>query len=254
MVSKPVGVVGAIVPWNYPQTLAMFKLAPLLAAGCTVVMKPSPETVLDSLLLAEAIIEAGLPPGVVNIVPGRPRGRCLPGGTPGRRQDRVHGLHALRVARSRGAAESCCARSRWSSAASPPRSCSTTPTSSEATEALFGATMANNGQTCNIGTRVLAPRSRYDEVLEVFSGLASALPSATRWTPPRRSVRWRAPASASASRATSRRVAPRARASSPAAAAQPSRTAAGSCSRRSSPTSRTATRSPARRSSGRCSR
>ena len=70
MVSKPVGVVGAIVPWNYPQCLAMFKLAPLLAAGCTVVIKPSPETVLDSLLLAEAIVEAGLPAGVVNIVPG----------------------------------------------------------------------------------------------------------------------------------------------------------------------------------------
>jgi aldehyde dehydrogenase (NAD+) len=70
VVSKPVGVVGAIVPWNFPQCLAMFKLAPLLAAGCTVVIKPSPETVLDSLLLADAIIEAGLPAGVVNIVPG----------------------------------------------------------------------------------------------------------------------------------------------------------------------------------------
>ena len=78
VVSKPVGVVGAIVPWNYPQTLALFKLAPLLAAGCTVVMKPSPETVLDSLLLAEAIIEADLPAGVVNIVPaGREVGAYL---------------------------------------------------------------------------------------------------------------------------------------------------------------------------------
>jgi aldehyde dehydrogenase (NAD+) len=51
---KPVGVIGAIVPWNYPQTLAMFKLAPAMAMGCTMVMKPSPETVLDSLVLAEA--------------------------------------------------------------------------------------------------------------------------------------------------------------------------------------------------------
>ncbi len=67
---KPIGVVGAIVPWNFPQCLTMFKLAPALAAGCTVVMKPSPETVLDSLVLAEAIAEAELPPGVVNIVPG----------------------------------------------------------------------------------------------------------------------------------------------------------------------------------------
>jgi len=52
---KPVGVVGAIVPWNFPQSLAMFKLGPLLAAGCTAVIKPSPETTLDSLLLAEAV-------------------------------------------------------------------------------------------------------------------------------------------------------------------------------------------------------
>ena len=107
-----------------------------------------------------------------------------------------------------------------------------------ATEALFAATLLNNGQTCNIGTRMLAPRSRYDEVLEVFSGLAGALVrSATRSTPPRRSARWRAPASASASRATSRRAAPRADGSSRAAAARRSRSAAGSCSRRSSPTS-----------------
>src|SRR6516225_9577898 len=70
VISKPVGVVGAIVPWNFPQCLAWFKLAPLLAAGCTVVLKPSPETVLDSLMLAEAISEAELPAGVVNIVPG----------------------------------------------------------------------------------------------------------------------------------------------------------------------------------------
>jgi aldehyde dehydrogenase (NAD+) len=75
---KPVGVIAAIVPWNYPQTLAMFKLAPAIAMGCTVVMKPSPETVLDSLVLAEAAEEAGVPPGVLNIVPaGREVGACL---------------------------------------------------------------------------------------------------------------------------------------------------------------------------------
>jgi acyl-CoA reductase-like NAD-dependent aldehyde dehydrogenase len=59
---KPVGVIAAIVPWNHPQTLAMFKLAPAIAMGCTIVMKPSPETVLDSLLLAVAAEEAGFPP------------------------------------------------------------------------------------------------------------------------------------------------------------------------------------------------
>uniref|UniRef100_UPI001C30E93E aldehyde dehydrogenase family protein n=1 Tax=Streptomyces sp. GbtcB7 TaxID=2824752 RepID=UPI001C30E93E len=67
---EPVGVVAAIVPWNDPQMLATFKYAPALAAGCTVVVKPSPEAVLDNFLWAEAVAEAGIPPGVINVVPG----------------------------------------------------------------------------------------------------------------------------------------------------------------------------------------
>src|SRR5215472_7939115 len=67
---EPIGVVAGIVPWNYPQTLSSFKYAPALAAGNTVVLKPSPETVLDSYVFADAVLAAGLPPGVVNIVPG----------------------------------------------------------------------------------------------------------------------------------------------------------------------------------------
>ena len=67
---EPVGVVGAIAPWNYPQVLAMMKIAPALAAGCTIVLKPSPETALDSYVLGDAAQEAGLPPGVLNIVLG----------------------------------------------------------------------------------------------------------------------------------------------------------------------------------------
>jgi acyl-CoA reductase-like NAD-dependent aldehyde dehydrogenase len=72
---EPIGVIAGIVPWNYPQTLASFKYAPALAAGNTIVLKPSPETVLDSYEFAEAVIAANLPPGVINIVPGRPVGR-----------------------------------------------------------------------------------------------------------------------------------------------------------------------------------
>ena len=59
--------VAGIVPWNYPQTLSSFKYAPALAAGNTIVLKPSPETVPDSYVFAEAVIAADLPPGVVNI-------------------------------------------------------------------------------------------------------------------------------------------------------------------------------------------
>jgi acyl-CoA reductase-like NAD-dependent aldehyde dehydrogenase len=67
---EPVGVVGAIVPWNFPLNLASWKMAPALAAGCTVVLKPAPETPLTALAFAEVLHEAGFPPGAVNVVPG----------------------------------------------------------------------------------------------------------------------------------------------------------------------------------------
>jgi phenylacetaldehyde dehydrogenase len=68
---EPVGVVGAIVPWNFPLAIALWKVAPALAAGCTVVLKPSEETPLTALRLAELAIEAGFPPGALNVVCGR---------------------------------------------------------------------------------------------------------------------------------------------------------------------------------------
>ncbi|WP_307826842.1 aldehyde dehydrogenase [Streptomyces pactum] len=67
---EPTGVVGAIVPWNFPLTLAGWKVAPALAAGCTVVLKPSEKSPLSALLLARLATEAGLPPGVLNVVAG----------------------------------------------------------------------------------------------------------------------------------------------------------------------------------------
>jgi len=67
---EPVGVAGQIVPWNYPLTLATWKLAPALAAGCTVVLKPDPQTPASALRLAELAAEVGFPPGVVNVIPG----------------------------------------------------------------------------------------------------------------------------------------------------------------------------------------
>ena len=67
---EPVGVVAAIVPWNFPLNLASWKLAPALAAGCTVVLKPAPETPLTALALAELAREVGFPPGALNVVCG----------------------------------------------------------------------------------------------------------------------------------------------------------------------------------------
>src|SRR5258708_9958924 len=67
---EPVGVVGAIVPWNYPLQLAVWKVAPALACGCSIVLKPSELTPLTALRLAELCMQAGLPESVVNLVTG----------------------------------------------------------------------------------------------------------------------------------------------------------------------------------------
>src|SRR5262249_18898689 len=67
---EPVGVAALVVPWNYPQSLTMTKLAPALATGCTVVIKPAAEATLNGYQLVEACAAAGLPPGVVNLLPG----------------------------------------------------------------------------------------------------------------------------------------------------------------------------------------
>ena len=64
------GVVGAVVPWNFPVQMAMWKLAPALATGCTMVLKPSELTSLSALKLAEYATQAGIPAGVLNVVPG----------------------------------------------------------------------------------------------------------------------------------------------------------------------------------------
>lgn len=67
---EPVGVVGPIIPWNGPLTASIWKIGPTLATGCTVVLKPAEEAPLTPLWLAELCLEAGVPPGVVNVVPG----------------------------------------------------------------------------------------------------------------------------------------------------------------------------------------
>src|SRR5882724_2719718 len=67
---EPIGVVGAIIPWNGPLGASVWKIGPAIATGCTVVLKPAEEAPLTSLRLGELAMEAGIPPGVVNVVPG----------------------------------------------------------------------------------------------------------------------------------------------------------------------------------------
>jgi len=171
---EPIGVVAAIVPWNFPQALAFLKIAPALAAGCTLVVKPAPETVLDSYVMAQAATEADLPAGVLNIVPaGREVGAYLVA-HPG--IDKV--AFTGSTAAGRVIAETCGRLLRPVTLELGGKSAAIVLDDADlasSMESFFGATLLNNGQTCFLGTRVLAPRSRYDEIVDVVTGLASSL-------------------------------------------------------------------------------
>jgi aldehyde dehydrogenase (NAD+) len=170
----PVGVVGAIVPWNVPQSITFMKLAPALAAGCTVVLKPSPETVLDAMLMAEAARAAGIPDGVLNVVPGgREVGAHLVS-HPG--VDKVSFTGS--TAAGRAVAEICGRLLRPVTLELGGKSAAIVLDDADLEsnlESFFAATMQNNGQICHLGTRILAPRSRYAEVLDTVTGMVSSL-------------------------------------------------------------------------------
>jgi aldehyde dehydrogenase (NAD+) len=164
---QPVGVVGAIVPWNFPLALSFPKLAPALLTGCSVVLKPPDETPLFGALLAEVFEEAGLPPGVLNVVPadrevseelvvhplvdkisftGSTRAGC-----------RIAALCGERIKR-------CSLELGGKSAAIVLPDADLDVVIRE----LAPNTMRNNGQTCTNATRVLAHRERYPEVVEAL--------------------------------------------------------------------------------------
>ncbi|MBE1488515.1 acyl-CoA reductase-like NAD-dependent aldehyde dehydrogenase [Plantactinospora soyae] len=168
---EPLGVVGLIVPWNYPQALTMAKLAPALAAGCSVVLKPAAETSLDAYLLAEAAEEAELPPGVFNLVPGgRDTGEFLvrhPG------VDKIAFTGSTAAGRLIGAV--CGELLRPVSLELGGKSAAIVlPDADLDTVAgqLAVGSFGNAGQTCFLLSRVLAPRSRYAEVVDALREVA----------------------------------------------------------------------------------
>ena len=171
---EPVGVVAAIVPWNYPQALAAFKFAPALAAGCTVVLKASPETALDAMVFAEAAQQAGIPPGVFNVVPGAVEAGAHLVSHPG--VDKVSFTGSTAVGRIIG--EACGRLLRPVTLELGGKSAAII-----LDDANLGATMRglrsvsfiNNGQTCFLGSRILAPRSRYREVVDALADLVNGL-------------------------------------------------------------------------------
>ena len=124
---EPVGVCGQIVPWNFPLLMAAWKLGPALAAGCTAVLKPAEQTPLSALRLGELALEAGFPPGVINILTGDGETGAALVDHPG--IDKVAFTGSTEVGREIGAkAGAPSSASRSSSEASPPTSSSPTPT------------------------------------------------------------------------------------------------------------------------------
>ncbi|HNM84197.1 MAG TPA: aldehyde dehydrogenase [Mycobacterium sp.] len=171
---EPVGVVAAITPWNYPQALAAFKLAPALAAGCPVVLKPSPETALDALVFGEAATEAGLPAGVLNIVAGGAEAGARLVGHPG--IDKVSFTGSTAAGRIIG--EACGRLLRPVTLELGGKSAAIILDDADLDVTMAGLRLqsfANNGQTCYLNSRILAPRSRYDEVVDAMAALAGGL-------------------------------------------------------------------------------
>ncbi len=172
--NEPLGVLAAIVPWNFPQTLTFCKLAPALAAGCTVVVKPAPDTVLDAFLLAEAIEEAQLPAGVVSIVPGNGALGAYLVAHPG--VDKVAFTGSTAAGREIG--QVCGRLLRPVTLELGGKSAAILLPDVDldaALPSLAAATMGNNGQTCYLSTRILAPWSRYAEAVDAVTALAEGL-------------------------------------------------------------------------------
>jgi aldehyde dehydrogenase (NAD+) len=172
---EPIGVVGAITAWNVPFFLAANKLGPALLAGCTVVLKPAAETPLSVFAMAEMFAEAGLPEGVLSVLPGGPdTGRAL---TANPEIDKYTFTGSSAVGKEIGklAAEKlkpCTLELGGKSAAIILEDAdldSTLPM-------LAFSGVMNSGQACVAQTRILAPRSRYDEIVEKVAGAVAAMP------------------------------------------------------------------------------
>ncbi|MBO1413262.1 aldehyde dehydrogenase [Streptomyces sp. FH025] len=172
---EPVGVVAVVVPWNFPQPLAMFKIAPALAAGCTVVVKPAEQTGLGALEIAAAAQRAGLPPGVLNVVTGgADLGRLLvahpgvdkiafTGSTPaGREVAEAAGRLMRPVTLHLGGRAAAIVLDDADLA--------------DTVRGLAAHALLDGGQACYLSTRILVPAHRHDELLDAVARYAAELP------------------------------------------------------------------------------
>lgn len=162
---QPVGVVAAIVPWNFPIMNAVWKIAPALACGCTVVLKPAELTPLSALRLGELALEAGIPPGVLNIVPGfgTVAGQALiehPG------VDKISFTGSPQVGKHiMATAAQHCKHVTLELGGKSPNIIFEDADLDAAAHATGSGIFFNAGQVCSAGSRVLVHESKYDDVV-----------------------------------------------------------------------------------------
>jgi betaine-aldehyde dehydrogenase len=173
VVREPVGVVGQIIPWNYPLLMAAWKLGPALAAGCTSVLKPAEQTPLSALVLAEILAAAGLPDGVVNIITGDgPTAGAALVDDP--RVDKIAFTGGVDTGRLvMASAARTIKRTTLELGGKNPNIVFADADFDAAVDgALFGA-FANQGEVCSAGSRLLVERSVYPRMLEALAAKVS---------------------------------------------------------------------------------
>ncbi len=171
---EPVGVVGAINPWNGPIGMAIWKLCPVLASGCTVVLKPAEQAPLSPLRLAELCLEAGFPPGVVNVVAGLGDAGAALAAHPG--VDKIAFTGSTDVGRK--IVQASAGNLKRLSMELGGKSANIVFADANMDVAVAGAAMAvymNSGQICSAGTRMFVQRPIYDEFVERVADFAKKL-------------------------------------------------------------------------------
>jgi phenylacetaldehyde dehydrogenase len=171
---EPVGVVGQIIPWNFPLLMAAWKLGPALATGCTVVLKPAEQTPLSALRLAELMAEAGVPEGVVNVVPGfgETAGAALAAHND---VDKVAFTGSTEVGKLIVQAATGNLKKLTLELGGKSPNIVFDDADEGAVQGAANAIFFNNGQCCSAGSRLYVERNRFDEVVDGVAEIAKSI-------------------------------------------------------------------------------
>jgi acyl-CoA reductase-like NAD-dependent aldehyde dehydrogenase len=170
---EPVGVCGQIVPWNFPLLMATWKVAPALAAGCTIVLKPAEQTPLSALRFGELALEVGFPEGVLNVICGDGETGAALVDHPG--VDKISFTGSTVVGREIGAkAGRALKRVTLELGGKSPNVILPDADIDAAVKGSYQAIYFNSGQACNAGSRLFVPKERFDEVVGALAERAKA--------------------------------------------------------------------------------